>query len=418
MVGMLVAMCSGLWVSGSRPAFGHPFDATFTGHQLELAVQDGQIEVGYLAEVPTREALGELKAFLANETNPGPEHQDAFTALMLDELAGGLRVLVDGTPLELRRVEIAEVSGVGDSRFIKFQLKLYGQLPPGARTVHVVNSNRMGGPALFSDQVWVDDTVIVDAVDLVDVEDGRVVSDRSGQWRGDEELREVRVSIRARPVWLGTVRRLRRAMLADDAPPLLSARDALSTAPVVPLAQAVESGGGLPTLGLVGVAEGAVAASSAYGAPLVLGAAAGLAGGGLVAPLLAGIGLVAAHAVSAGVAPATPLASTVLVVVGAGLAALGGVLARRRPRVSGGLLGLAAGLVPAPVAEAVAEAGWTHAPVAGLVAAAGCGLGVAAVVALGAGVGVFSRRGTPRATAALVMGLLGAVLGLIAGWNP
>lgn len=224
-------------------ARAHPFDASFHGHQLEVALDGGALRVAYLVEVPTVDALADLQLFLQDVESPGAAHQAAYTARVLDELEDGLQVRVDGEPIAMARGESTAPSGVGDRRFITFRLQLEGAVSSDARTLHVVNANFPGERALFSRQAWVDDAVRVHDTDLVTLQDGRVVRDDSARWLGGDENRELRVSFQRRGALARALRRHRRLLVDPDAAQLRPARDALVGDPVGLVRQSMVSGG-------------------------------------------------------------------------------------------------------------------------------------------------------------------------------
>ena len=185
-----------LWIA---TAFAHPFGSNLYGHKIEMWLAPDRVEVAYLAEVPTPVLLRELKAFLANVESPTMADQDRHTSQMLTELSDGLRLLADGERVSWRRLEVAEPSGVGDTRFIAYHLRLEAVLPPDTRTLNLVNGNRPEERALFATDLNVSAGVILDRSSQIDVDDdGHIAVNRAGQWRGEEEERELRVSFRTR----------------------------------------------------------------------------------------------------------------------------------------------------------------------------------------------------------------------------
>ncbi len=257
----------------AMPPRAHPFDNRFTGHQLEVALEPGHVRLAYVVEVPTEQALRDFARFVEGVERPGPAEQAAYTERTLRELADGLTLRVDGEPVAPTSLPVDEASGVGDHRFIVYRLQLEAPLPDGARTVHVVNANLPGDRALFFDQVWVDDALVVDASDLVEAKAGAVSRDRAAQWRGDEDLREVRVAFRARGPVGAWARRAARSLLADGAVGrLVGIREALALPAEHPVAAA--DAPSVAAVVAVGAVEGLAALLALLGAPVVLGAAA------------------------------------------------------------------------------------------------------------------------------------------------
>ena len=185
-----------LWIA---TALAHPFGSNLYGHKTEVWLEQDRVEVVYLAEVPTPVLLRELKAFLADVESPTQADQDRHTEQMLQELTDGLRLLADGERVPWSRLEAEEASGLGDTRFISYYVRVEGTLPAGVRSLNLVNGNRPEERALFATDVNISDDVILDASSQIDVDDhGHIAVNRAGQWRGQEEARELRLSFRSR----------------------------------------------------------------------------------------------------------------------------------------------------------------------------------------------------------------------------
>jgi hypothetical protein len=406
---MLPLLPALLAVVGS--AHAHPFDATFHGHQLEVGLEGEEVRVAYLVEVPTVDALADLERFLEDVERPGPEHQAAYTARVLEELVGGLEIRVDGEPVSLERVETPAPSGVGDRRFITFRVELEGALPPGARTLHVINANFPGERALYSNQAWVDDAVRVHDTDLVELRDGRVTKDEGGRWLAGEDKRELRLSFTRVGTAARWVRGQRRRWVDPEASALIPARQALvadppglvrravdaEVGPAGPAAAAALSG--LVEAGPAAVALGLGAGALGVGAPVATG-------GLLLGLLLIGVGgLLGLPPVAMGLGCA---ASCIL--------SLG--LSRARPGGARMLLGLAAALLPAGAALRCVMEGQLLDPGLGATLVGAAWVGPGALVLLSWGLGRAWLRGRPRvAPAALVGAAVAAVAGSIY-WIP
>ena len=189
-----------LWLSvWCSVVFAHPFGSNLYGHKTEVWLAKDQIEVAYLAEIPTPILLRELKVFLADTEQPVQADQDRHTEMVLAELRDGLRLLIDGERVAWQSLEAKAPSGVGDTRFISYHLRLKAPLPATARAVNLVNGNRPDDRALFATDVYVASGVVLDASSQIDVgDDGHIQANRSGAWRGDERERELRLSFRLR----------------------------------------------------------------------------------------------------------------------------------------------------------------------------------------------------------------------------
>jgi nickel/cobalt exporter len=212
-------------------AWAHPFGSNLFGHKTEVRLEGDRVEVDYLAEIPTPVLLRELKSFLADIEAPTQSDQDLHTETVLADLTDGLRLLVDGERLEWTRLESPRPSGVGDTRFIGYNLRLAATLPEGVRGLNLVNGNRPDETALFSTEVFVAPGVILDATSQIDVDDhGHIESNRGGAWRGDESGRELRMSFRVRTELGAAVHRQVQRYTSSGAPEFAQAVDVLSSA--------------------------------------------------------------------------------------------------------------------------------------------------------------------------------------------
>ena len=212
-------------------AWAHPFGSNLFGHKTEVRLEATRVEVDYGAEIPTPVSLRELKSFLADVEAPTQADQDRHTERVLSELSDGLRLLVNGERLEWERLESPRPSGVGDTRFIGYHLRLAADLPDGARGLNLVNGNRPAEAALFSTEVFVAPDVILDATSQIDVDDhGHITSDRGGNWRGDEGERELRLSFRMRSELGAAVQRGFQRLASDEGTGFVPDDDALSSA--------------------------------------------------------------------------------------------------------------------------------------------------------------------------------------------
>jgi ABC-type nickel/cobalt efflux system permease component RcnA len=198
----------------------HPFGSNLYGHKTVVWLDDDTVVVEYLAEIPTPTLLRELKKYLANVESPTTVEQDLHTEQVLSELQDGLRLLADGEPVSWTRLEATEPSGKGNSRFISYNLRVQADLPEGASTLNLVNGNRPDEPAMFAADVYVSPSVILDGSSLIDTDHhGEMQENRSGQWRTDEQQRELRLSFRTRSE-LGTAMHagFRRVVQGDTEP--------------------------------------------------------------------------------------------------------------------------------------------------------------------------------------------------------
>ena len=187
-----------LWLA-LLSAWAHPFGSKLYGHKTELRLSTDAVEVAYLLEIPTPVLLAELRGFMADIESPTQADQDRHTAATLSELQDGLRLVVDGNTVPWLAEESEMPSGVGDTRFIAYHLRLKAALPEGATTLNLINSNWPDERALFATDVYVGPGVVLDASSQIDVDDdGHIVTNRAGAWRGEEAERELRLAFRLR----------------------------------------------------------------------------------------------------------------------------------------------------------------------------------------------------------------------------
>ncbi len=193
--------CSLLLIAllGVAPVGAHPFDSSWFGQQLDVRLQAEQIEVRYRVEVPSRVAVG----WLAKEARAAPDVDLAVLEAQviereLRDLEDGLVLEVDGEPQSWELFEVDEQTGTGDDRFVRFELGLRSRHSAGPHALRLYAGNHPDEQTLFHWQVLVDDSAVIDASSLYEVEDGEVVRDRTGEWRGEEALRELLLSWRPR----------------------------------------------------------------------------------------------------------------------------------------------------------------------------------------------------------------------------
>ncbi len=180
-------------------AQAHPFDSALTGQQLTLHVGQGRLRADYLVEVPARDAV----RWLVEERRKRPDEalEDIEADVISRELssyADGLRLVVDGEPRRWTQLEPPEDSGTGDERFVRFLLALESPLDGQPHALHVSNGNLPDRATLFFMDVRVDDGIVVDESSLLTLREEGGLRDLGGDWRADEEMRELRLTVRSR----------------------------------------------------------------------------------------------------------------------------------------------------------------------------------------------------------------------------
>ena len=244
-------------------AIAHPYGAAYFGHHLRVTVTRDVVRVEYRAEVPTQQVMREMAEHRWEERRSG-ERAD-FTGAVLDKLQDGLHVRADGELLALERLPV-DPTGSGDATFFLYVLALEGALPEGASRIDVTNDNFIDKSAYFAAEVLVADDLVVDACSLLDVDGGRVLKDRTGQWVQDEDLRRITVEVSPRNGVAGMVR----AVAGDGT--YQQAADAVRVNPLVAMVQGDVTPGVAVLALLVAMFFGAAhALSPGHGKALVAG---------------------------------------------------------------------------------------------------------------------------------------------------
>ena len=195
----------------SSLALAHPMGSDLYGHRTELRLAPGQLEVDYTLEVPTPAMLRDLRRFLADAPPGTPE--SAYGAAFRQELVDGLTLRVDDAPATWRVEQAAPDAARSDPRFVTANLRLSVALPVGARTLQIVDGNLPDEASLYLVDVLASDALQVDACSLWDLDAaGQIRHDRGGQWRMEEDSRDLRLSFRARPAWQRALLRLTRVV--------------------------------------------------------------------------------------------------------------------------------------------------------------------------------------------------------------
>jgi len=180
-------------------AQAHPFDSALTGQQLTMYVGQGRLRVDYLVEVPARDAVRWLVEERRNRPDDALEDIESdVISRELSSYADGLRLVVDGESRRWTRLEPPEDSGTGDERFVRFLLALEVPLDGKPHALHVSNGNLPDRATLFFVDVRVDDWIVIDESSLLTPREEGGLRDLGGDWRGDEELRELRLAVRSR----------------------------------------------------------------------------------------------------------------------------------------------------------------------------------------------------------------------------
>lgn len=235
----------------SSLALAHPMGSDLYGHRLVLSLGQDRIQADYTVEVPTPAMLRDLRRFMA-DAPPGTS-EDAYGRAFRAELVDGLALRVDERPTAWQVEQETPDPGRADPRFVTARLHLSAAMPEGARTVQVLDGNLPDEASLFLDEVRASDALRVDATSLWDTDaSGEIRHDRGGQWRMEEESRDLRVSFRRRPALEARLLSLVRALGGGPEAELGPARRRTGLLSSLDPSGATRLGLGLSICGLLG----------------------------------------------------------------------------------------------------------------------------------------------------------------------
>ncbi len=177
-------------------AHAHPYSDRYYGHAVTMRVTAEQVEIDYAAEIPTQVLLRQMREEFADQARVSGADEAAFNAAIESELRNGLSFSVNGEGFPLRvRENIPPGEGVGDSRFIVYRLHLTVDLPEAERyELELINGNYPDEASFFASEILASTEIDVDDCSLFVRKDGQFKRDESGQWRMDENFRELTLS--------------------------------------------------------------------------------------------------------------------------------------------------------------------------------------------------------------------------------
>jgi len=169
-------------------AQAHPIAAKITAHQLRLTLGRTHATVDYQVWIPNSRLLEE-----AQEGNLLESH--------LQEAKDGLSLMINGNPTALDLLPLEGSSVQAGGHVTGFQLALHAELPnnTGRQDLLLVNSVEPDELANYKTEVYVHPSLRVLETSLLDMEEGKLTSNRHAQWRMDEESRETRVLFQKHP---------------------------------------------------------------------------------------------------------------------------------------------------------------------------------------------------------------------------
>jgi len=179
-------------------AWAHPFDDGLAGHRLKLTVGVDRVEAEYLVEEPVPWVLRDLRAFLKDVPDPGPDDQARYTARRLEEFEGGLQLFVDGERVPWERRPWTGDNGMGDRQFVVYGLSLEAPLEPGVadHAVHILDVNHADARVARLVEVWGGADVDLRGCSLWTDPNGQPGKDHSGDWTIGDRFAELRLTRR------------------------------------------------------------------------------------------------------------------------------------------------------------------------------------------------------------------------------
>ena len=202
-------------------AQAHPFEGDLYGHEARLRLAPDRLELRWRAEVPTREVLADAARRFPTDRRPTDAEKAEFTELWLAELADGLELRRNGEAVPLVRLANAEPTGMGDARFIRYDLIFEARYPPdGPQQLVLLDHNHADSRVVRQTDLVVHPDLRLDACSLWGKEGVDPTESRLGQWSSNPEDRELRLSFVAHPSWSPPLRRLGVWLGATPAPDL------------------------------------------------------------------------------------------------------------------------------------------------------------------------------------------------------
>ena len=179
-------------------AWAHPEAPDAWGHQIEIALEPGELVVELTVEVPVRRAAALLSESLQGVERPDRSHQEAFDRAFKADLLGQLRVSANGATLALAPAP-AEPPPDPDRGFVVWRVRATAPLPAGMAELSLSHGAWPMEKAVYRASVWVDDAVALRASSLVQARDGHM-RDTDGLWLPDPGLREIKLLVEPRDV--------------------------------------------------------------------------------------------------------------------------------------------------------------------------------------------------------------------------
>jgi len=199
----------------ATPCAGHNLGGGLLGQQLHVSLEAGVFLLEYTVEVPPSVWLRE---FASDPRRGRPEStgaEEAFSALLMQQLERGLLLLWNRERVPLQRVQgVQEKSGFRDTDFFQVRLSLRGTFPEGAAgTLHLINRNYVGFQNAYSVSIQLPSGYELLETNLQEPGQRFLLDAVTGlPWSLWEGLRTLQIRLRPVPLW--------RALLGGEREPV------------------------------------------------------------------------------------------------------------------------------------------------------------------------------------------------------
>ncbi len=164
-------------------ATAHPIGAQRTSHHLRLTLVENEVVVDYRVLVPTR-SLGDT---------PLEDHLQALLA--------GLVLNVDGEAVPLLAQPVDSPISSTRSHAVGFQVGLRAEIAPEAQDFLLINGNEPDALSVFASEIYLGPGWNTLSSSLLLLGPGGIEENRQGQWRMEEESRELALQAVRVPKW-------------------------------------------------------------------------------------------------------------------------------------------------------------------------------------------------------------------------
>jgi hypothetical protein len=170
--------------------FSHPFNAELYGHDLRLLFREERLEIEYHLEVPFEVVQKELQVLLRNnqELTMGALRKK-YLEDRYQSIAEDLSLQVDGIDSSWDWFAPMTDTLKKEDQFLIFSLRLREELKEGSHQISILNRNHEDSLSIYRTEIWYEGGVWIDKADI----------QKPMHWSKEENMREVRLSIRRLP---------------------------------------------------------------------------------------------------------------------------------------------------------------------------------------------------------------------------